>query len=102
LERKQKWKVEGDAIPVLHFPLKEELGRGSVRGCGEPVRSTAVERADEALEVEDTPTGGSQLPDTGREEGVREKGKLGRAGLTGLSKGGPSGERKRKKGCWPD
>jgi hypothetical protein len=56
--------VEGDAIPVLHFPLKEELGRGSVRGCGEPVRSTAVERADEALEVEDTPTGGSQLPDT--------------------------------------
>jgi hypothetical protein len=64
LERKQKWKVEGDAIPVLHFPLKEELGRGSVRGCGEPVRSTAVERADEALEVEDTPTGGSQLPDT--------------------------------------
>jgi hypothetical protein len=47
-------------------------------------------------------TGRSLLLDTGREEGVREKGKLGCAGLIVPSKGGASVESKRNKCQWLD
>lgn len=62
---------------VLHFALKQELGRGNARGHGEPVRCALDERAEEALEVMDE--GDRQVPATrhrkrGRGEGKRKIG----------------------------